>query len=94
MNEQENKNDINYHYVNTSLELIKGVPAFTMVLWLPTIFFLNVPAITFSIVSSIVLIYLYRQGYTAIEFISIIKFILRNKKVKLYKEEDQYDQNN
>lgn len=91
MNEIENKNDINYYYVNRSLELTKGVPAITLLAWLPALLFMNVAAVSFSIILSILIIILHKNGYTLIELVSIIKFILRNKKPKLYDTEEVYE---
>ena len=86
MKEEKKVNeDINYHYINKSLELTKGVPAITLVAWLPTIFVLNIPSVIVSI------ILLYRKGYSLIEFVSIIKFVLRGSKLKLFKEEEKYE---
>lgn len=89
--EKKVKEDINYHYINKSLELTKGVPAITLVAWLPTIFVLNIPSVIVSIVLSIIIIFLYRKGYSLIEFVSIIKFVLRGSKLKLFKEEEKYE---
>ena len=83
--------DINYHYINKSLELTKGVPAITLVAWLPTIFVLNLPSIIVSVILSIIIIFLYKKGYSITEFISIIKFVLRNQKLKLFKEKEKYE---
>lgn len=87
----DNKNDINYYYVNRSLELTKGIPAIVLIAWLPSLLIMNIAAVCFSIVGSATIIYLYKQGFSVIEFISIIKFILRDKKSKLYDYEEKYE---
>lgn len=92
--EEEKKvteDDLNYHYINRSLELTRGVPAITLVAWLPTIFVLNLSTITVSVLLSVTIIFLYRKGYTITEFVSIMKFVLRNQKLKLFKEEEKYE---
>ena len=91
MNENENKNDINYYYVNRSLELTKGIPAITLLAWLPALLFMNLAAVLFSILLSVVIIILNKNGYTLIELVSIVGFILRNKKPKLYDSEEVYE---
>jgi len=91
----ENKeNDINYHYVNTNLELVKGIPASTLFAWLPSLLFMNIASIVFSIVASIIIIGLYRGGFNIIESLSIIKFILRSQKPRLFNNEDKYEKDN
>lgn len=92
--EEENIKDINYHYINTSLELVKGVPAITLIAWLPSLLFMNIPAIIFSVIFSIIIIFLYRSGFSIIETISIVKYILRNQKPRLFKDEDKYEKHN
>ena len=87
MKEEKKVNeDINYHYINKSLELTKGVPAITLVAWLPTIFILNIPSVIVSIILSIIIIFLYIKNYSLIYFFSIIKFVFIFSKLKLLKK--------
>lgn len=91
MNENENKNDINYYYINRSLELTKGIPAVTLMAWLPSLMFLNMASVFLSTILTLIIIYLHKQGYTIIEIIAIVQFVLRNKKPKLYDKEEEYE---
>lgn len=85
--------DLNYHYLNTELELVAGVPASVLLAWVPSLILMNISVLFFSVFMTILIIVLYRSGYTIIETVSIIKYTLRDQKIKLLDSEEKYDKN-
>lgn len=90
MNDNSKENHVNYYYINRSLELTRGVPATVLVAWLPTLILLNFYSIIFSILGSVLIVYLHRSGYTIIEFISILKFVIRDRKPRIFNGDEKY----
>ena len=94
MSKEKVKNeDLNYHYINTELELVKGVPASVLIVWAIPLIFMNIYAIIIATLLSLLIIVLYRGGYTIIEMVSIVKYALRDQRIKLFTEEEKYDKN-
>lgn len=91
--EEEKKEEefINYQYINKTLVIAKDVPATVLLVWLFPIISFSIFAFSFAIISTILLTIFFRKGYNIIELVSIVRFVLRDKKFRLFKEEEKYE---
>jgi len=89
-NKKEEKEYIDFSYINGELMLGPNIPAKILLFWIPTLVLLNIYALFVSIFFSILVIYIYKFGYNVQDIIEIFKYIKRNPKKPLKSDEVKY----
>jgi hypothetical protein len=88
--EIEEKEYIDFSYINGELMLGPNIPAKILVFWIPTLILLNIYSLFVSVFFSILIIYIYKFGYNIKDIFEIYKYIRRNPKKPLKSDEVKY----
>ncbi|MBT6046162.1 MAG: hypothetical protein HOG49_05010 [Candidatus Scalindua sp.] len=76
---------IDFSYLNSKIYLFKGVPAIVVVPWLFSIIFgFSFVSLVFATVFTIITVLFENKNMPITEFPEIIKFMQREKKIKLF----------
>ena len=89
-NKDKEVKTIDFSYINGTLMLGPNIPANILVFWLPTLILLNIYSLIISVSFSILVIYMFKYGYSVKDILEIFKYIKRNPKKPLRRDEVKY----